>query len=250
MRALFVFVCALACSACMQETVRFQAKPHQQAITRDGQPALISQAKSSLVMIRPAMRRFASDARPVFVVAVRNLADQPIEFQLRNVSVTQMAGLDAVPMKVFSYDELVAEQETRQVVTALLVGAAAGVNAAVAAQEGYRTQTTTVNAPSGSYTYESTSYNPSSGLAAQKRAWRQNERLIGAAIKQGRSNLAALEREVIKDNTMMPGEWYGGTLHVEPPADAGGATASKRYAIAMTVGPDRHEFDVMQESVK
>ncbi|MPZ58886.1 MAG: hypothetical protein GEU91_20815 [Rhizobiales bacterium] len=250
MRVLIVLACALACSACMQEAVRFHAGPGQQAIMRDGRPALISQKTSSLVMIRPALRQFPSGARPVFVVGIRNLTGAPLDFLLRNVAVTQTAGTAAVPMKVFSYEDLVAEERTRQVVAALLVGAAAGANTALASQAGYRRTTTTVHAPTGSYSYQTATYSPSAAVAGQRRALRQNARVLNAAIKDGHASLATLEREVIKDNTLMPGEWYGGTLHVQSPAHAEGATAPKRYSIAMMVGSERHDIDVLQDDVR
>jgi hypothetical protein len=234
----------------MQQTVRFQAKPSQQAIMRDGQPALVSEKKNSLVMIRSATRQFASGARPLFVVGVHNLTKQPIDFQVRNIAVTQVAGDSSVAMKVYSYEDLVAEERTAQVVNALLVGAAIGANTALASQASYRTKTTTVHAPAGSYTYQTATYSPSRAASAHNRAMRQNVGLIKTAIKDGQANLAALERKVIKDNTLMPGEWYGGTLHVAPPAEASSGAGPKRYSIALTVGPDRHEIDVVQESVK
>jgi hypothetical protein len=249
MRIVVVLACTLACAACTQETVRFRAGPDQQAIVRDGRPAVISQKPNSLVMIRPASRQFPSGARPVFVVGIRNLARTPLDFTVSNVTVTQTAGADSVPMKVFTYENLVAEEQTRQVVAALLVGAAAGANTALAAQAGYRTTTTTGHGPTGNYSYQTTTYSPSTALSAHRRAMRQNQKFIDAAIKDGHSNLAKLEREVIKDNTLMPGEWYGGALHVQAPAEAG-ASGPKRYAIALTIGPDRHEIEVLQENVK
>jgi hypothetical protein len=249
MRIVIALACALACSASMQETVRFQTKPSQQAIVRAGQPALVSEQKNSLVMIRSAMREFPNGARPVFVIGVHNLTKQPIDFRLRNIAVTQVAGDTSLPMKVYSYEDLVAEERTAQVVSALLVGAAIGANTALASQASYRTKTTTVHSPTGSYSYRTSTYSPSRAAAAHNRAMRKNVGMIDAAIKDGHANLAALEREVIKDNTLMPGEWYGGLLHVAPPADASG-TGPKRYAIALTVGADRHEIDVVQESVK
>jgi hypothetical protein len=248
MRVFFALLCVVLCSACAQETIRFRAGPDQQAITRDGQPAVISQKQSTLVMIRPAFRKFAGGERPVFVVAVHNLSKAPIEFHARDIAVMQVVGGHVAPMKVFSYEELVEEEEGRQVMTALLVGAAAGANTLLASQAGTRTKTTTVHGPGGSYSYRTTSYSPSAAVAAQNRAYRQNQRMVDAAIKDGNASLIALEQEVIKDNTLMPGEWYGGTLHVQAPAD--GASGPKTYSIAMTVGPDRHEIDVVQESVK
>jgi hypothetical protein len=41
----------------------------------------------------------------------------------------------------------------------------------------------------------------------------------------------------------MPGEWYGGQLHLAPLASSDGP---KVYSIAVTVGSDRHEINVVQ----
>lgn len=249
MRVVFGLLCALACGACMQETVRFAATADQQALVRDGQPALISTQANSLVMIQPAQRQFESGGRPTFVVAIHNLTKGPLDFAMRDVRATQIAGGAAVPMKVFSYEELVAEERTREVVTAVLVGAAMGADAWAASDAGYRTKTTTVNAPTGSYSYQTTSYKPSVALAAGRRSARQDERLINAAIKQGQGNLKKLEKQVLKDNTLLPGEWYGGTLQLQPlSGDASGGP--KTYSIALRVGPDEHRIDIVQDSVR
>jgi hypothetical protein len=218
-------------------------------MTRDGQPALVSQKKNSVVMIRPALRHFSNGGRPVFVVAIHNVAKEPLEFRVHDIAVTQVAGSTAVPLKVFSYEDLAEEEQTKQVIAALLGGAAAGADVALASRAGYRTHTTTVNGPGGSHTFQTTSYNPTTAVAAQNRALRRDSRLIKTAIRQSDANLAALERDVLKDDTLMPGEWYGGTITLEPLADAADSTGPKHYAIAMTVGPDHHEIDVVQSHV-
>jgi hypothetical protein len=41
---------------------------------------------------------------------------------------------------------------------------------------------------------------------------------------------------VLKDNTLMPGEWYGGLLHFDAPVSDG----ERSYRILIEVGPDRH----------
>jgi hypothetical protein len=53
--------------------------------------------------------------------------------------------------------------------------------------------------------------------------------MIASTIQQGQLNLATLERAVIKDNTLMPGEWYGGQLHLQPP-ESGSSNAAKTYS--------------------
>jgi len=67
-----------------------------------------------------------------------------------------------------------------------------------------------------------------------------------SATKRGQANMAMLERAVIKDNTLLPGEWYGGQLHIAPLVSKDGP---KSYTIVVTVGPDRHEIRIAQEAV-
>jgi hypothetical protein len=68
--------------------------------------------------------------------------------------------------------------------------------------------------------------------------------MIATTIETGQRNMAVLEQAVIKDNTQMPGEWYGGQLHVSPPTDQGGT--QKSYTLVITVGPNRHVVDIAQ----
>lgn len=127
--------------------------------------------------------------------------------------------------------------ENRQVAAALLTGVAAGTNAYSASRAGYGSYTT----PSGR---TGTFYSPTAAAIAQNNAAAQNEAMISATIETGQRNMAVLEQDVIKDNTLLPGEWYGGQLHLAPPTDQGGA--HKSYTIVITVGPDRHVIDVAQ----
>ena len=47
----------------------------------------------------------------------------------------------------------------------------------------------------------------------------------------------------MKDNTLLPGEWYGGQLHIQPLAQS---SETKYYNIVLMVGPDRHEIEIAQ----
>ncbi len=67
--------------------------------------------------------------------------------------------------------------------------------------------------------------------------------MISATIERGQANLANLERSVMKDNTLLPGEWYGGQLHLQPLAQS---SETKSYKIVLMVGGDRHEIEVTQ----
>jgi hypothetical protein len=43
----------------------------------------------------------------------------------------------------------------------------------------------------------------------------------------------------------MPGEWYGGQLHLAPPQNSSNDEA-KTYTISLQVGSDKHVIDVTQ----
>lgn len=240
MRTLEIVALCAALGGCVTagETVSFRASnPQQQAMMRDGQPALVSRQKSSLVLVRPASRQLRANGRPVFVVGINNLGKQPVDFRVGQVEALQHVGGSDFEIKIVTYEMLVQEEQNRQVFAAVLTGVAAAGNAYSASRAGYGHYTT----PSGR---TGTFYSPTAAAIAQNNAAVQNETMVAATIENGQRNMAVLEQSVIKDNTLMPGEWYGGQLHVAPPTDQGGA--QKSYTIVITVGNDRHVIDITQ----
>jgi hypothetical protein len=239
MRYLGIVVLAATLAGCASnETVQFRpSNPQQQAMMRDGQPALVSRQKTSLVLVRPASRQLKANGRPVFVIGINNLGNTPVDFRVAQVEATQHVGGSDYAMQVVTYEMLVQEEKNRQIAAAILTGVAAAGNAYSASQAGYGHYTT----PSGR---TGTFYSPTAAAIAQNTAAAQNDALIGATIENGQRNMAVLEQSVIKDNTLMPGEWYGGQLHLAPPTDQGGA--QKSYTIVITVGTDRHVIDISQ----
>ncbi|WP_201838477.1 hypothetical protein [Microvirga zambiensis] len=245
--------------ACVStETVRFQANANQQAMVRDGRQAIASKSKNSIVLVSPASREFQSGTRPVFVIGINNLTKSPLEFAVSNIAVHQKSAdgrVVALPVK--TYESLVAEERSKQVAQALLVGLAAGANSFAASQAGYGTARanvySTTYTPYGSYNRVSTVtasyFDPTANAIAQANAAAQNDAMIASTVEQGRQSLAGLEQSVLKDNTILPGEWYGGQLHFEPP-QSDGSDAPKSYRINIVVGSDVHEIEVRQEAVK
>lgn len=240
MRKWGIVVLCTALGGCVTtgETVQFHpSNPQQQAMMRDGQPALVSRQKNSLVLVRPAARQFQAHGRPVFVVGINNLSKTPVDFRVGQVEAVQHVGGSDYPMKVVTYEMLVQEEKNRQIAAALLTGLAAAGNAYSASQAGYGHYTT----PSGR---TGTFYDPTAAAIAQGSASAQNEAMVAATVEAGQRNMAALEQTVIKDDTLMPGEWYGGKLYLAPPTEQGGGQVS--YTIVITVGADRHVIDIAQ----
>jgi hypothetical protein len=141
-----LIITALIATGCARtEVARFQPGQGQQALVRDGQPAIVSRRASSLVMVRPASRQFKAGRRPVYVVAINNMGAAPLQFTISNLWVGQIAGGKVVRgLKVYTYEELVQEERNRQVAAAVVTGLAAGANAAGASQAGYYNANATV----------------------------------------------------------------------------------------------------------
>jgi hypothetical protein len=178
-----------------------------------------------------------ANGRPVFVIGINNLGKQPIDFQVAAVEAVQHVGASDYGMQIVTFEMLQQEERNRQVAAAILTGVAGAANAYSASRSGYGTYTT----PSGR---TGTFYSPTAAAIATNNAAVQNEAMFAATIESGQRNMAALEQTVIKDNTLMPGEWYGGQLHIAPPTDQGGGP--KSYTIVITVGQDRHVVDIAQ----
>ena len=154
-----------------------------------------------------------------------------------------VSGNDAA-LKVITYDELVSEERTRQTFAAIGAGLAVAGNSMAASQAGYYNANSMVHTPRGGiYQVHTTGYSPTAAAIAQSNANAQNAELISATIERGQANMATLERAVIKDNTLMPGEWYGGQLHIAPLVSQDGP---KVYTISVSVGSDRHEIQIAQ----
>src|SRR5262245_2918042 len=137
---------------------------------RDGQAALVSRGKTSLVLVRPASREFRSGNRPVFVVGINNMGPTPLDFRVADVQAAQLIGDQVVGLKVITYEELVREERTRQTLQAILVGVAAAGNAYSASQAGYYNDDSTVYTSRGSYQVHTTGYSPTAAAIAQSNA--------------------------------------------------------------------------------
>lgn len=210
--------CALALGGCVTaETVRLTPQgENQQLVLRDGHQYVFSRTKNSVVGIRPATRQIQANARPIYILNIQNTSKQPMNFFVTNVTVEQIVGNDRVALQVLTHAELETEEKNRQAARMVLAAVAAGANTYSTANRGYW---------------------------ARAHAQAQNEDLMTNVAITGQQNIAALEALVIKDHTVMPGEHYGGQIHISPPEIQSGA---KNYLITVTVGNESHQFRVTQ----
>lgn len=250
MRILLVATTACLLAGCTSmETVRFQPTKQQQAMVRDGNPALVSRQPNSVVLVRPARREFASSGRPVFIVGINNLGRTPVDFLMSNVGASQTENGQEFALHVYTYEQLAQEERNRQIAAAVLTGLAVGANAYSASRAGYYNANSTVVTPRGGvYQVNTVGYSPTAAAIAQTNAAAQNEAMIASTIEQGQQNMAQLESAILKDNTLMPGEWYGGQLQLQPPQSP--KAGPKVYSIVIQLGPDRHLITIEQAATR
>ena len=242
--AVLVALSAIAVAGCARmETAHFAARAGQDALVRDGQPTIISRRPESIVMLKPATRQFQAGSRPTYVMAMYNSGRGPLQFSLGNVSVVQVAGGENRTLKIYSYEELASEERTRQAIQALGAGMAAAGRSMSAANAGYYNTTATVYGPRGVSNVNVNGYDPTAAAIAQSTAAAQNEAMMTNVIETGQRNMAALERTILKDNTLLPGEWYGGLMQFAPPV----GNASKTLEMTIQVGSDVHQITVAHE---
>jgi len=229
MKGLLLVAVALLCGCASNDRISLVADQSQQALTRDGVPALVS-SKRQVVMVRPATSLIQSRGRPAFVVAV--------------------------------YEELVGEVQRKQRWAAF--GAALqGVGASMSAASAGYSRTTGLysgntygrysGALNGTYsasttgTFSSTTYDAGRAYVAQQYASAQTAANFSAIEAQGRKALDALQSSILKDNTVLPGEWVGGIVVLDAPAKGGRGTAT--YRIDVNLGGEVHSFVVSQSKV-
>jgi hypothetical protein len=246
-------IIAVSISACAtSDQISLIAEPDQQSLTRDGVQALASK-KKHFVMLKPGSRVLRSSARPSFVVAIRNMGDAPLEFRTSDLKAELVSGnRSKAALRIFSYKELVGEAEDErdtQLVIAALAGAA---NSFSAANAGYANTTGSYsaygsNGDSAYGTYSARTYDPYRAQMAQREAANQTANDIAAIEADGERSLETLADTIIKDHTILPGEWYGGSVVLQvPPKSEDGAA---EYRISVHVESEAYTFKVAQAQI-
>jgi hypothetical protein len=233
------------------DVVSYKPSATQQPLTRDGVQALMSTQPKSAVMLRPAGRGVQPGARAVYVVAVQNRSSKPVEMRVADIKVVQTkAGQFARALPVKTYEQLVKEEKTAQVLGGIAVGLGAAANSYNAQNAGYGTAhgTARTYSPYGTYqTNVSMSYNdPVARQLAVNQANYQNQQNISNFAANSEANMMALEANVLKDNTVMPGEWIGGTVTFEAPRKEFAEGKAKSYSIAVQIGEETHIIEAVQ----
>lgn len=242
-----LFVMSIVAGCAAPETVRLEQDGNRQASVLDGRQPQVSRKPSSIVLIRPASQQFQIEGRSVYVVGIYNLTKLPLKVSMQNVSFTQMIGGRRELLKVYAYEELQSQEINREDAATALV-AQATVPQIKYGSDGGNVQSTTnrpYDPPRTAVAIHSTLDDPTATALARTNTSIQNEAKAIRTIEAGRQNLIALERTVMKDHALSPGEWSGGQLHLEAPSRQDNSRP-KKYFVSLLVGPDAHNIEITE----
>jgi hypothetical protein len=232
-----------ACAA-PRDSFSLTPAPGQQALIREGVPALIS-AKKNTVFLRPIAPTQQAYGRPRFVIAMLNRGKAPETFTVSSISVESLKPRVA-SLRVYTHEELTKEVETQRNTQMALAAIGGALGAVSAAQSGYSTTTGSYSYGNRYGTYSQTTYNPALASAAANANAARTADSMASIEDQAQSKLAQLQATIIKDHTLMPGEWHGGVVVIDPPQKTDGGVAE--YSISLTFAGERHTFLVKQQT--
>lgn len=227
------------------------ATAEQTTVFKNGTEAIVSK-KRYVVAIRSSVNMYTSDNFPAFVVSFHNISDKPVTFSTENIS----AFIAGTGLRVFSYEELVAEVESKRkwaVFSAALSGAAQSMSAA---QEGNQFTQGTYNtsyygsrgyAGSGYGTYSGYTYNPAAAARAQATVNAETRSNLENINASANSTISDLSRMILRKETVLPNEWHGGYIRIEQ-----GPTPelSNTLSFRVLIDDEEHKLDFIQTKVK
>lgn len=153
---------------------------------------------------------------------------------------------DAVDLKIFTYEELVDEEERRAALQAFAVALGGVGRSMQASNAGYQSGYGTYNAYSpsggsafGSYNYSS--YNYAAAQAAQSAAQAETDLEMSNAMANSEANLRHLRNTILKKHTLLPGETHGGIVQIQMP-ELSNNLAEVPVLLTVKVGKEEHQF--------
>ncbi len=215
---------ALVLAGCVTaEKSSFSKQAGQEVLVRSGRDAILSQTGSTQLIVAPVSRS-QQMPRPTYVALIRNSGPKPVTLRYADISVVQTD--TGKPLKVWTVDQLQSEARGQAIALALFGGMAG-------AASGYYSGSGNVNGNHYSYS----GYNSAVGSAVA------NANIRSAAL-EGELNVAALESNMLMDNTILPGESYGGAF-VFDPAKVKKSSYPKQYTINFKIGNDVHKIQLV-----
>lgn len=219
----------------------------ERSIYKDGRNTLTS-VKLNTVAVTPNSDRVKSGDRGDFTIAVNNGTTDDIVFSTEDITAQRSSSGHTEPLKVYSYEDLVAEEKKRQAWAAFAVALAGAANSINAANAGY---SHTYGSYSGSAygsngvsahgygSFSTTTYNAAAAQAAMNDAQANTAANFALLAEQGQAHLRALRTTILKKETIFPGDWHGGVVEVELPHVT---DTPQEIRLNVNVGGEPHDF--------
>jgi hypothetical protein len=242
MKKLFLLMLTIGAMQGCSTTLKLNpvASDEQNEIFQGGTKALIS-TKKSLVTIRPSANSYQSGQRPSLVVSVTNGTDASYNFSPDNIR----ASINGQSVKVFTYEELVAEVNSQQAWAILGAALGSAAQSFSAANSGYTYNTSYYSSGYGGnrYTpYSSYTYNSAAVQQAQAATNAQNQANMAAIKTQTDKALDRLSSTILRKETVFPQKTVGGyiTLDKFPVPDS-----ANEVTLNVSAGGEMHQFKFM-----
>jgi hypothetical protein len=236
-----VMLCVLAFSGCATTRTLSVSKVNTSPAKFEQGVAVLASQKKHGVVVRLLTPEFSRETNslPAFYVAFLNGGETPIDFSTANV----IAESGSAPVKVFTYEQLAkrVKSEANRMAIAMAMSSASQSMAAAAPQTAYSSgtvQTYGRGAPSyGNYSGTTTTYNPAATAAAQAQI-NANSMAAMSAITASRDAQLAGMGDVLRRNTVAPGEIVGGIVKL----DAVDIKPKSLLALVVKVSDEEHVF--------
>ena len=253
MRTILLSFCVLFGLIGCQTTTSINLVPtsNQEASFVEGQTAIKSTLPDSTVIVSSAFKEIENGSRIDVVVNVNNTSSESF---ILDTSSFQITSDSTGPLKVYSYDELVAEQKKKEAASTALAAFAGAMDMMAASYSGYQTTTGTYSGSTyGSYggsaytsgTYTATTYNSAAAQQAINNASNRTTANLQNIQQTSAATLQNLKSNILKKTTMEPGMWYGGITRFDAPELQKGE--QRFYTLSISLGKETHTFQLTQK---
>ncbi|MEP2943135.1 MAG: hypothetical protein ABJO72_05000 [Hyphomicrobiales bacterium] len=245
---LFSICCLVGCQT--TTVINLREQPGQQIYYKQGNAILDSKQQDSQVQVLSLEPQVQNGSRITLALNLINNGNSNLEFKPEGISVVNQS---SEQMKVFSHEELVKEEKTRQNWSLLAAAVSGAADAYSASQSGYSTHTGSIQSTTNSNgriyntngTYRGTTYDPNQARIASELASQKSEKQIAGIVNQGASKISTLDSTIARRNTIFPGKSYTGVIVFDAPRIQ--ADEQRLYKVHIPIGGDTHVIDLSQE---
>lgn len=225
---------------------------NQESGYAQGNPAITSKQENLVTLVAP--KTFESGGRMRIFVQVGNGSESNFLFAPAFIKAAQTQRGNLEGLHVYTYDELVQEERTRQMWAAIAIGMSGAANSMAAQNAGYSYTTGSYGGTysgnvysvpgssfGGSYTgtYTAQTYNPYVARMAQQQAQAQTQEQMRTMAEYGAQAMAELGHSILRLNTVRVGQFCGGQVEVDAPVVSNDV---EKLGFEVRVGEEMHRF--------